>query len=106
MLSTDRRTCISALNFSIRNIYDRPEGYPPTERIERNKLVKKIKYTPYGLENETPEIVEGLNFFKSPFMFSDEQVPIFLKTLTDSVIAIFETDEPESQAGGVVVATG
>ncbi|KAI0707926.1 hypothetical protein C8Q76DRAFT_746914 [Earliella scabrosa] len=95
-----------SLNFSIRNIYDRPEGYPPTERIERNKLVKKIKYTPYGLENETPDIVEGLNFFKSPFMFSDEQVPIFLKTLTDSVIAIFETDEPESQAGGVVVATG
>ncbi|KAI0351479.1 hypothetical protein OH77DRAFT_1410960 [Trametes cingulata] len=87
----------TALNFTLRNTYDRPEGVAPGVHLTKKDLENKMKYEPKGLDKESPELVERLGFFKDPFMFKREQVSVFLKTLTDAVTAIFE---PEAEGEG------
>ncbi len=95
-----------ALNFSLRNIFDRPDDYPKTEPIERDKLIQKILYSPNNLELESSELTERLGVFKSAFMFSREQMAVFLKTLTDAVTGMFETDEPGQGDSSEVIELG
>ncbi|PIL24471.1 hypothetical protein GSI_14225 [Ganoderma sinense ZZ0214-1] len=87
-----------SLQFTLRNQFDRPENAPGKEALPRERLVEKVKYIPKNLELEKPELVERLQFFRDPFMFSRDQMTVFLKTLTDTIAAIFEGDE--DAAGG------
>ncbi|KAI0374655.1 hypothetical protein BV20DRAFT_960794 [Pilatotrama ljubarskyi] len=86
-----------SLNFTLRSTYDRPEGVAPSVHLTKEQLEKKMKYEPKDLDKESPELVERLGFFKDPFMFKREQMTVFLKTLTDAVINIFE---PEGEGDG------
>ena len=83
----------AALQFTLRNQFDRPDNAPGKEALPRERLVEKVKYIPKNLEVEKPELVERLQFFRDPFMFSRDQMTVFLKTLTDTIAAIFEGDE-------------
>ena len=93
-------TCPAALNFILRNQFARPEDVPGKEALPKEKLVEKVKYIPKNLEMERPDYVERLQFFKEPFMFARDQMTVFLKTLTDTVAGIFESDESGDGPGG------
>ena len=55
--------------------------------------MQKVRYTPKDLDQESTDIVGRLGFFKDAFMFSRDQMTVFLKTLTDTVSNIFEGDD-------------
>ncbi|KAI0695872.1 hypothetical protein C8T65DRAFT_664592 [Cerioporus squamosus] len=96
-----------SLNFTLRNIYDKPDGHPPGQPLTREQLVQKVRYQPRDLDKEHPDIVGRLGFFKDAFMFSRDQMVVFLKTLTETVTGVFEVDEngepPGTEAEIVVV---
>ena len=83
----------TALNFTLRNVFEKPEGHPPGEPLSRDQLVPKVRYQPRDLDKEDPDIVNRLNFFREAFMFARDQMTVFLKTLTDTVSNIFEGDD-------------
>ncbi|EJF66295.1 hypothetical protein BD309DRAFT_954065 [Dichomitus squalens] len=89
-----------SLNFMLRNQFDRPENYSGKEALPKDKLVEKVKYIPRNLELERPDYVERLQFFKEPFMFARDQMTVFLKTLTDTVSGIFESEDGGDEPGG------
>ncbi|KAI1791670.1 hypothetical protein LXA43DRAFT_1074118 [Ganoderma leucocontextum] len=89
-----------SLQFALRNQFDRPENTPGKEALPKERLIEKVKYIPKNLEMEKPELVERLQFFRDPFMFSRDQMTVFLKTLTDTIAAIFEGDEDAGGPGG------
>ncbi|KAI9061472.1 hypothetical protein FKP32DRAFT_1528295, partial [Trametes sanguinea] len=72
-----------SLNFSLRNVYELPEGVKPGTSLPRDRLILKVKYEPRDLDKESPDVVERLSFFKDPFMFARDQMTVFLKTLTE-----------------------
>ena len=61
--------------------------------------MQKVKYQPKDLEKEAPETVERLQFFREPFIFARDQMPVFVKTLTETVTNIFEDGAEEDEAG-------
>ncbi|KAJ8501688.1 hypothetical protein ONZ51_g443 [Trametes cubensis] len=89
-----------SLNFSLRNTYEYPEGIDSGTHIPKDQLVMKVRYEPKDLDKEPQDIVERLSFFKDPFMFARDQMTVFLKTLTDTIAAIFEPDA-EGDGSGV-----
>ncbi|KAI0658805.1 hypothetical protein C8Q70DRAFT_916797 [Cubamyces menziesii] len=89
-----------SLNFSLRNTYEYPEGIDSGTHIPKGQLVMKVRYEPKDLDKEPQDIVERLSFFKDPFMFARDQMTVFLKTLTDTITAIFEPDA-EGDGSGV-----
>ncbi|CDO77647.1 hypothetical protein BN946_scf184963.g4 [Trametes cinnabarina] len=90
-----------SLNFSLRNVYERPPDSAPGTPIPKENLILKVKYEPRDLDKERPEIVERLAFFKDPFMFARNQMTVFLKTLTDTVSSIFEPEGEGDESGAV-----
>ena len=95
------------MNFTLRNVFEKPDGHPEGEPLTREQLVQKVRYQPRDLDKEDPDIVSHLNFFKEPFMFARDQMVVFLKTLTDTVTSIFEVDDngeaPVPQSEVIVV---
>ncbi|KAI0647559.1 hypothetical protein C8Q79DRAFT_1000445 [Trametes meyenii] len=81
-----------ALNFTLRNVFDRPPDAPYDHHLDKDQLVRKVKYEPKDLDKENPNIVESLAFFKEPFMFARDQMIVFLKTLNDAITGIFEPE--------------
>ncbi len=70
----------------------------PTEPvISRDELESKMQYSPLHLDKESEDFKRGLDFFRDPFLFSTDQVHIFLKTLQERLSAI---QNPEGQAEG------
>ena len=86
------------MNFTLRNSWSQPEGTPAGQSLPREQCVQKLKYQPKDLEKERPEIVERLQFFKDPFIFARDQLTVFVKTLADTVVNVFEGDEGEGDA--------
>ncbi len=97
----------TALNFTLRNNFEKPVDHPPGQPLTREQLLQKVRYQPRDLDKENPDIVGRLGFFKEPFMFSRDQMAVFLKTLTETVAGVFEVDEngepPSSQVEITVV---
>ena len=74
------------VNFSLREIWEKPEGSDPDSPVKsRDDLVMRMKYQPYNLENEPEEFVKALKFLGHAFIFARDQLPIFLKSLTENV---------------------
>ncbi|KIJ26441.1 hypothetical protein M422DRAFT_272489, partial [Sphaerobolus stellatus SS14] len=61
------------LSFTLRCFEDMDE--------ETGQSEKKVVYTPLGLEKESEEFVEQLDFLAGPFTFSRDQMPVFLDTV-------------------------
>ncbi|TFK89461.1 hypothetical protein K466DRAFT_486803 [Polyporus arcularius HHB13444] len=97
----------ATLNFTLRNNFEKPVDHPPGQPLTREQLLQKVRYQPRDLDKENPDIVGRLGFFKEPFMFSRDQMAVFLKTLTETVAGVFEVDEngepPSSQVEITVV---
>lgn len=89
----------TALNFTLRTHYDRPDGTPADAQIPFEQYVQKLKYQPKDLEKEPPEVVTHLGFFADAFMFTREQMHVFIKTLSENVTNIFSADEDEGEDG-------
>ncbi|KAI0748687.1 hypothetical protein C8Q80DRAFT_753382 [Daedaleopsis nitida] len=85
-----------SLHFTLRLIYDLPEGVTATGPVAQSELVQKMMYQPKDLDHEPPEYAARLGFFKSAFMFSRGQMSVFIRTLGESVANIFDGEE----AGG------
>ncbi|KAI0672706.1 hypothetical protein C8Q78DRAFT_970424 [Trametes maxima] len=88
---------LTPLNFTLRNVFDRPPDAPQGQHLDKDQLVHKVKYEPKDLDKENPNVVEFLAFFKDPFMFARDQMIVFLKTLNDVITGIFE---PEADGEG------
>jgi len=107
-------TTVPSLSFTLRRTWVRPDDMDPSEPItSKDQLEEKVRYQPLMLEQETPKFVEALEFFREPFLFSSNQMPVFLKTLTDKMTSIQESyqneeDEDEDEDDDVVeiVPTG
>lgn len=67
-----------------------PDADPNTPL--KDQLQAKVQYQPKDLEKEAQDFVEGLDFFKDPFIFAHDQLYVFLKTLTEKV-------SPDTQEG-------
>ena len=74
------------LNFLLRELWEPPEG-------GTGEPNRKCKYTP--LMQVTPDWFERLEFFKEAFLFSWDQLPVFLKTLTDKVAMAINPDDAD-----------
>ncbi|KAI8982867.1 hypothetical protein BD414DRAFT_491382 [Trametes punicea] len=99
-----------SLNFTLRNVYARPEDAAPGAHIPKDQLILKVKYEPKDLDKEPPDLVERLLFFKDPFMFARDQMTAFLRTLTDGVAKLFEPDhegeDDADQTPEIIVVDG
>ena len=71
---------------------------PPDVQLKREQCVHKVKYQPKDLEMLEQGVVDRLQFFRDPFIFARDQMTVFVKTLTETVAAIFEGDDGESGA--------
>lgn len=76
------------------------EDTPPSSR---DQLEAKCQFWPMNLEMETPEFREKLDFFADSFVFSREQMGIFIKTLTEKLVAT--TTESEDDVEEIVNPT-
>jgi len=66
----------------------------------KDQMEIKVQYQPIekDLQQERPEDVERLDFFREPFIFSYDQISVFWKTLIDLFnppIAKSEDDEED-----------
>ncbi|KAI0636428.1 hypothetical protein C8Q77DRAFT_1051096 [Trametes polyzona] len=95
-----------ALSFTLRDTYERPPDAPPGASLQKDELVRKVKYEPSNLDKEPPEIVESLNFFRGPFMFTRDQMTVFLRQLADTFLGIFEPDVEADNSAEVIVVDG
>jgi len=82
----------ASLNFTLRETWEKPDSWDENTPIStKDDLIPKVKYMPRNLENEPEEFVQNLDFFKDAFIFSRDQLPVFLSTLTQR-LAGTETD--------------
>ncbi|KZT09736.1 uncharacterized protein LAESUDRAFT_735379 [Laetiporus sulphureus 93-53] len=82
----DSDVTAASVNFSLREIWEKPEGSDPDSPVKsKDDLVMRMKYQPYNLENEPEEFVKALKFLGHAFIFARDQLPIFLKSLTENV---------------------
>lgn len=67
--------------------------------------MQKVRYQPLNLQMEPEDFINKLDFFKDAFIFSRDQLPVFLKTLSDRLgdIARSETEQNELDDDEVVV---
>lgn len=83
------------LNFLLREIWERTEGGADGE------FIRKCKYSPQT-QTALPDWFGRLEFFKESFLFSWDQLTVFLRTLTDKVASAVnpdgEDDADEEQA--------
>ncbi|KAH9950253.1 hypothetical protein B0H21DRAFT_724014 [Amylocystis lapponica] len=92
-----------SLNFTLRESWITPETMDSELQImSKDQLVSQIKYEPLNLDKEPPEFVKNLDFFKDPFMFSTDQMTVFLKTLTDR-LGSMQSSEDEAEEDEIVV---
>ncbi|THG99834.1 hypothetical protein EW026_g2600 [Hermanssonia centrifuga] len=95
---TDENGANPSLNFTLRHMWIKGDTLDPTEPvISRDELESKMQYSPLHLDKESEDFKRGLDFFRDPFLFSTDQVHIFLKTLQERLSAI---QNPEGQAEG------
>ncbi|EJD44193.1 hypothetical protein AURDEDRAFT_114439 [Auricularia subglabra TFB-10046 SS5] len=74
-----------SLNFSL-------QTYLPDGASE-----EKFIYTPLGLENERPEYIDQLDFFRDSFQFKKAELPKFLRQLNDVLTNSGEEEEEEEE---------
>ncbi|CCM04406.1 uncharacterized protein FIBRA_06583 [Fibroporia radiculosa] len=92
--SSDRPA--TSLNFNLRQIYDKQENWDDSKPITKEDLIKRVKFQPRDLQNEPQEFVQNLDFFQEPFVFIQDQLPVFLKTLTEKITDIVQGNTEES----------
>ncbi|KAI0929030.1 hypothetical protein AcV5_006410 [Taiwanofungus camphoratus] len=94
------------LNFYLKESWERAENSDPEPPItSKDQLVQKVRYQPLNLQMEPEDFINKLDFFKDAFIFSRDQLPVFLKTLSDRLgdIARSETEQNELDDDEVVV---
>ncbi|PCH37755.1 hypothetical protein WOLCODRAFT_114105 [Wolfiporia cocos MD-104 SS10] len=88
----------ASLNFTLREVWETPEDWDSAVPVSsKDDLLHKVQYNPRDLQNEPPEFVEALDFFREPFVFSRDQLPVFLKTLTEKLNGIADNEEDEQK---------
>lgn len=65
--------------------------------MAKDDLLHKVTFEPRDLQNERPEFVEGLGFFKEPFNFSHDQMCTFLRTLAERMSDLASNEEEEEE---------
>lgn len=83
-------TSPTGLTFTLRFYHDlaipEHERTPADENVtSMDQLVESIKYTPLELDKESDEFVEKLKFLGDAFIFGQEQLALFLKTMYDTL---------------------
>ena len=61
------------------------------------QLVQSIKYTPLELDKESEEFVEKVRFLGEAFVFGQDQLALFLKTMYDTLGGAVQDDEEEEE---------
>ncbi|GJE96444.1 hypothetical protein PsYK624_126410 [Phanerochaete sordida] len=86
------------LQFNIRALYMRKTATDPDDRTpptSRDELEAKCQYWPLNLERESREFRQRLDFFKESFIFSRDQMSVFVKTLGERLAATLEGDDDD-----------
>lgn len=86
-----------SLNFSLHEHWDLPDGWESDRPMAKDDLLHKVTFEPRDLQNERPEFVEGLGFFKEPFNFSHDQMCTFLRTLAERMSDLASNEEEEEE---------
>ena len=79
-----RHLTLTGLAFILRELYEPVEG-------SDGEFIRKCKYSPQT--DLAPDLFGKLEFFKEAFLFSWDQLPVFLKTLTDKVSTAIDPEE-------------
>lgn len=74
------------LAFLLRELWEPVEG-------NEGEFIRKCKYSPQT--QMAPDWFGRLEFFKEAFLFSWDQLPVFLKTLTDKVATAVNPDDED-----------
>ena len=90
----------TGLTFTLRFHHDliipEDERTPEDEHVTSpDQLVQSIKYTPLELDKESEEFVEKLRFLGEGFIFGQDQLALFLKTMYDTLSGAVQDDEEE-----------
>jgi hypothetical protein len=88
----------TGLTFTLRFYHDliipEDERTPEDEYVTSpDQLVQSIKYTPLELDKESEEFVEKLRFLGEGFIFGQDQLALFLKTMYDTLSGAVQDDE-------------
>lgn len=78
------------MQFNIRAMWMRKTATDPEDKTppsSRDELEAKCQYWPLSLELESPEFRERLDFFRESFIFSRDQMNVFMKTLGERLAA-------------------
>lgn len=95
----------AGLTFTLRFYHDlvipEHERTPADENVlSMNQLVQSIKYTPLELDKESDEFVEKLKFLGDAFIFGQEQLALFLKTMYDILSGALQDDDEDEDMDG------
>lgn len=77
---------------------DPDDRTPPASREE---LEAKCQYWPLNLELESAEFRERLDFFRESFIFSRDQMSVFIKTLGERLAAT-QPSEDEDEVDQII----
>ena len=91
---------MTGLQFNIRSMWMRKTATDPEDKTppsSRDELEAKCQYWPLNLENETAEFRERLDFFRESFIFSRDQMSVFMKTLGERLAATQGEEEEEAE---------
>ena len=73
----------------------RSDGDTTTPPTSKKDLVEKIEYIPVNLENESEQFKDSLEFFKTAFIFERSQMHVFMRSLTERLSSLAESDSEE-----------
>ncbi|KIY43529.1 hypothetical protein FISHEDRAFT_53524, partial [Fistulina hepatica ATCC 64428] len=94
-----------SISFSLRLCWAVAEGEEePITREEQ--LVPSIQYTPTSLEQESEAFRESLKFLSGSFTFTRNQLPLFLRTLRDTLAPDDDDDDEVQGEEGDEMHTG
>ncbi|KAK0483876.1 hypothetical protein IW261DRAFT_985574 [Armillaria novae-zelandiae] len=76
-----------SLNFNLRLCHELNEG---------NEYADAILYSPLELDKETEEFVNQLDFLSGPFTFPRRQLPVFIRTINNTIGKTTQEEEGEA----------
>ncbi|KAK0210995.1 hypothetical protein DFS33DRAFT_344094 [Desarmillaria ectypa] len=79
-----------SLNFNLRLCH---------ELVEGNEYADAILYSPLELDKEPEDFVEQLDFLSGPFTFPRRQLPVFIRTINNTIGKTVQGDEEEKGEG-------
>ncbi|KAH9930598.1 uncharacterized protein B0H18DRAFT_992395 [Fomitopsis serialis] len=88
----------ASLSFTLHEQYGHPDGSDASKPVQSKKeLIRKCKYAPQTLPGEEPEFFQRLDYFREPFLFSWDQLTVFLKTLTEKMAEAVNPEGDEDE---------